>query len=105
MVLILTSGARLSQWRKACRTTEDKKKVMQAKTEHVAGVFANRGCARRLMLASESAGRADLQLPRDKACLYISIDGVDRVGFFKLVLNSVLPNQNLQHFPLSVIAS
>ena len=62
-----------------CQINRRQEKVMQAKADHVAGVFADRGCARRLMLASESAAREDLQLPRDKSCLYISIDGMDQV--------------------------
>ena len=83
-------GARLSEWRKNAKSTEDRKKVMQAKADHVAGVFADRGCARRLMLASESAAREDLQLPRDKSCLYISIDGMDQAWDIQIKSVSML---------------
>ena len=42
------------------------------------------------MLASESAAREDLQLPRDKSCLYISIDGMDQVWDIQIKSVSML---------------
>ena len=72
-------GSRLSEWRRSCRSAADRTKVQKAKADHLAGVFADRSCARRLMLTSESSTRDDLRVPPEKGMLYISIDGMDQV--------------------------
>ena len=73
-------GSRLSEWRRSCRSAADRVKVQKAKADHLAGVFADRSCARRLMLTSESSTRDDLRVPPEKGMLYISIDGMDQVS-------------------------
>ena len=76
-------GSRLSEWRRSCRSAADRAKVQKAKANHLAGVFADRSCARRLMLTSESSTRDDLRVPPEKGMLYISIDGMDQVSLLQ----------------------
>ena len=77
--LLSASGSRLSEWRRASRTAEDRTKVQLAKTDHLARVFADRSCARRLMVTSEAATNPDPRVPPERGLLYVSIDGMDQV--------------------------
>ena len=77
--------------------------MQEAKTEHVAGVFADRSCARRMMLTSESSTKEELRVPAEKGMLYIALDGMDQAWrhhacykscVLQIIIYCLLPSAN-----------